>query len=219
MAIQFACSCGRKLQAADEHVGRRVKCPACGTETTVPGDETAVQPVEAVPARPAPVQAEEPPPQKADEGRPRRRRREADDEDDEDRPRRRRSRDRDDDDDDEDQRKPAKKSGTSTVFIVVAIVGAVLLVPGCLIALLVPAVQKVREAASRQQSSNNTMQISLGMINYADSNTRMVPAAICDKNGKPLLSCASPSCPTSSRSNCTTSSNWTSPGTARITAA
>ena len=39
MPIQFACSCGHKLQAEEEHVGRLVRCPACGAETTVPGPE------------------------------------------------------------------------------------------------------------------------------------------------------------------------------------
>jgi hypothetical protein len=128
MAIQFACSCGRKLQAADEHAGRRVKCPACGAEMTVPGDGTAVQPAEAVPSKPASVQAEEPPPPAADderdEDRPRRprrkddedddrpRRRGRDDEEEDDRPRRRRRRE-DDEDDDEEYERPRRSGETS----------------------------------------------------------------------------------------------------------
>jgi hypothetical protein len=128
MAIQFACSCGRKLQAADEHAGRRVKCPACGAETTVPADGTAVQPAEAVPPRPVAVQAEEPPPPAADderdEDRPRRRRKKDDDEDDDDRPRRRRRREEDDEDEDEDyerRRGGSETSGKATAALVLGL--------------------------------------------------------------------------------------------------
>ncbi len=150
----------------------------------MPGDEAAVQPAEAVPSKSSPVQVEEPRRPAAeterDEDRPRRRSRERDDDDDEDRPRRRRSRDRDDDDDDDDyQRKPAKKTGSGTVFIVVAIVGVVLLVPACLIALLVPAVQKVRGAAARIQSQNNLKMMALAMDNYNASNGHL-PEAVPD---------------------------------------
>ena len=37
MAIKFACSsCGKRLTAKEEHVGRRSKCPKCGSEIQVP---------------------------------------------------------------------------------------------------------------------------------------------------------------------------------------
>ncbi len=79
------------------------------------------------------------------------------------------------------------------------------------------AVQKIRTAASRTQSANNLKQIALAMHNYADT-MRILPAqAVYDKNGKPLLSCACSSCPTSKGKISTTSSTSTSRGTASTT--
>jgi hypothetical protein len=67
MTIQFACSCGRQLQADEARVGRRIKCFDCGAEMTVPA---AAQPAEAVPPNPSPVQGEgSPPGVAADEGK------------------------------------------------------------------------------------------------------------------------------------------------------
>ncbi len=57
-----------------------------------------------------------------------------------------------------------------------------------LIGLLLPAVQSAREAARRSQAMNNFKQVLLAMHVHADARRRFPSQAICDAEGRPLLS-------------------------------
>jgi hypothetical protein len=56
MPITLSCPCGKILRVADQHVGKRVKCPACQAISTVPAPESEPEPVfEIVEPAPKPV--------------------------------------------------------------------------------------------------------------------------------------------------------------------
>ena len=66
-------------------------------------------------------------------------------------------------------------------------------------------------------SSNNLKYIGIAMHCYHDAYKMFPGAAICDDNGKPLLSCAWPFCRTSNNKLFTGSSNWANRGIANTT--
>lgn len=57
-----------------------------------------------------------------------------------------------------------------------------------LVGLLLPAVQSAREAARRTQAMSNIRQVLLALLIHEDAKGRLPTQAICDADGKPLLS-------------------------------
>ncbi len=81
-------------------------------------------------------------------------------------------------------------TGLATAGIVTGSVGTLMVcfVVPLLIGLLLPAVQAARQAARRNQSSNNLKQVGLALLNYNDVNGSFPAAFSQDENGQALVS-------------------------------
>jgi hypothetical protein len=205
--LQFTCPCGKALHARDEYAGQTTRCPGCGRDLVIPADQ-GVQ-----------GEAPPPPRDGPDDGPPRRRRPRIGDDDWYDQSRRSRrpgtsgmaigsailgvlslflcslitgipaiilgaiglraigqSEGR------------LQGKGFAITGLVTGIL-SLLLAPVLAFLLVMPAYHMVTEAASRQQASNNLMQIDMALIDYSDENAgELPPPAICSPDGKPLLS-------------------------------
>jgi prepilin-type processing-associated H-X9-DG protein len=86
---------------------------------------------------------------------------------------------------------PLERKGDTVAVAVTVPAGplsALVGVNGVAIGLLLPAVQKVRQAADRMKDSNNLKQIALAMHNYESAYSYFPTASINSRDGKPLLS-------------------------------
>jgi hypothetical protein len=156
--IVFECpTCQKKLQANDEHVGKSIQCPACKAIAKVPPPDTppdaiTTEPVATSPAAPTETAVTTP-------EQVRKSNRDRDDEDEERRPGRR-------------DRGSAPKAGMGMgmVLLLVGVLGGgCLCVGGILVALIVPAIAKVQEAANRTKTLNHLKEIGLAEHNHLDT--------------------------------------------------
>jgi hypothetical protein len=193
--IQFRCECGKLLQARDEDVGGIAVCPSCQAELRVPDDRDAIQ------AERRGRRADEERVRHAPEDDlPVRGRRESDREPDYTEPatsgkavasmvlgalsillvfltgipavilgilglR-----------DIKCSRGRLGGQGVAIGGIVTGGIGIVVMTPLALLLLLIPAIDRVREAAARAQSQNNLKQMALAMHNYHDTFMHLPPA-------------------------------------------
>jgi prepilin-type processing-associated H-X9-DG protein len=174
VSISVTCECGQHFETSEANAGHRVRCPDCGTELTV-AKPTPAPEMSVFPELPEPT---------ATSGKAIASlalgvlfffaclsgvpaimlgRRALND---------------------------IKRSGSRLRGHGMAVGGIVLGLIGCLftLALILPAFRSAHEAARRAECTNNLKQIVLAMHNYRESYGCLPPAAITDKNGRPLLS-------------------------------
>lgn len=217
--IRFTCECGRQLQARDENAGKLVRCPACQSHITVPNPpSTSIQPEEPAEAAAPRQRVQRDPPRLRDESEAESEAAESRSSQSQGSSSKAvislvlgilsvfcnvltglpavlvgilalrdigRSRER------------LAGRGLAMAGIITACVGTlmscVIVIMLSLPAMLLPAVQKVREAATRAQSVNNLKQMALAMQNYDAMYNSFPSAGIGDPQQpqdqrKPLLS-------------------------------
>jgi hypothetical protein len=205
--IQFTCPCGKLLQARPEHAGQRTRCPRCERELDIPRPDTAFRPAAPAEAGDERIARALPPHYPED-----------DEEEVEDRPRRkqpgtsgkavasmilgvlgivpcsvfagipalvlgllglsevRASGGR------------LRGRGLAITGVVLGSLSLVLGIVAIPVALIFPAFQKLRDAESRTQSSNNLKRIGIALHNYHDTYGQFPPAIVYNANGQPLYS-------------------------------
>ena len=82
---------------------------------------------------------------------------------------------------------------------------------------VLPGLERIPVLDRGRKEYRQFLLLALGLSNYYDWVKGIPPAAIYSESGKPLLSCASPCCPLSTRASFTENSIWTNRGTVPIT--
>ena len=85
---------------------------------------------------------------------------------------------------------PKSSSSAGMIVLILAVVGvlSMCVVIPILMALILPAVQKAREAARRSVDMNNMRQISIALDMYVNTHNAYPPPYVTDADGKPLYS-------------------------------